>query len=549
LRLAPADAGFCVIVQGLRDQIVRLESSPVVARLAASPYGKSIRESAEARKLAQIDQELRNHLNVSWVQLRDDILGDAIVLAYTPGPPGRPEAEVGLLLVHARKPDVLAGLLDRLTEVQKKGGELVAVERREHRGQAYVVRRKKVGGEEFYFIRGSVLAFTDKEAALLSVIDRDRTAKSADGEPPLLAGRLRNLGVERDFLVWWVNPRAFDAAVAAKAATAHGTEAVLLSTFERYWKSLEGVAVSLAMKRDLTVNLAVQAKTDSLPPATRRILAEAARPSAVWASFPENALFAAAGRVPWEPAVEAGGEFLTADARRDVQDAVERTVGAILGRDVLPHLLRHFGPDWGVCVTPPEAGEKGWLPSLTAVLRLRPGGDGGPPVEQRALDGLDFAARLVVIGYNSQRTGRLRLRMEPQDGVEVRVIEGSQLPPGLQPAFAWKGGYLVLASTPEAVRRFTPPSRGSDVTPADDAEVPLIRLALQGWAGYLRTYRAPVAAYLTDAYHLPAAEADARVTRIVEGLELFDGIEVVQRTAPGRAIVTVRLKTLPRPAE
>jgi hypothetical protein len=530
----------------LRDQVARLEASPVVTRLAASPYGRSIRQSTQALEIAQLDEKFRTHLSVSWAQLRDDVLGDAVVLSYSPGPPGKPDAEVGLLLVHARKPDVLTGLLDRLTEHQKKIGELTVIERREHHGQAYVFRRKKVGGDEFYFVRGSVLAFTDKESALQTAIDRDRTARSADAEMPAIAGRLRALGLDQDFLVWWVNPRAFDAAVAAKVASARGTEAVFLRTFERYWKSVDGAAASLALRRDLTLNFAIQAKTDTLPDPARRVLAESARPSAVWASFPDNALFAAAGRVPWEPAVEAGGEFLTADTRRDVQDAVERTVGAILGREVLPHLLRHFGPDWGVCVAPPEPGDKGWLPSMTAVLRLRPGGDGAPPVEQRVLDGLDFVARLGVLGYNSQRAGQLRMRMVPQDGVEVRVIDGGQLPPGLQPAFAWKGGFLVLASSPEAVRRFVPPSRSPDAVQADDAETPLFRLALQGWAGYLRTYRVPVGAYVADAYHLSAAEADARVGRIVEGLELFDGVEVVQRTAPGRATITVRLKTLPR---
>ena len=550
LRLAPADAGFCVVVQGLRDQVARLAESPAAARLAASPYGRSIRESPEAQKLAQMDKEFRTHLNVSWAQLRDDVLGDAVVLSYTPGPPGKPEAEVGLLLVHARKPDVLTSLLDRLTDLQNKSGELTAVERREYRGQAYVLRRKKIGADEYYFIHGSVLAVTDKEAALQAAIDRDHTAKSADAEPPI-AEKLRSLGVDRDFLVWWVNPRAFDAAVAAKVASAKGAEAVFLRTFERYWKTLDGAAASLALRRDLTVNFALQAKTDALPAPARRVLADAARPSAVWSSFPENALFAAAGRVPWEPAAEVGGEFLTADARHDIQDAVERTVGAILGREVLPHLLRHFGPDWGVCIAAPEPGDKGWLPSLTAVLRLRPGGDGAPPVEQRVLDGLDFVARLGVLSYNSQRGGQLRMRMVPQDGVEVRVIDGGQLPPGLQPAFAWKGGYLVLASSPEAVRRFIPPSQSlvADATGSGDTETPLLRLALQGWAGYLRTYRNPLAAYLVDAYHLTADEADARVTRIVEGLDLFDGVEVVQRTAPGRATVTVRLKTLPRPTE
>src|SRR5215207_2656874 len=77
LRLAPADPGFCLVVQGLRDQAVRVERSPFTARLAASPYGQAVRASPEARKLAKLDEQLRTHLNVSWAQLRDDVLGDA----------------------------------------------------------------------------------------------------------------------------------------------------------------------------------------------------------------------------------------------------------------------------------------------------------------------------------------------------------------------------------------------------------------------------------------------------------------------------------------
>jgi hypothetical protein len=545
LRLVPSDAGFCVVVQGLRDQAARLEKSPAVARLAKSPYGQAVRESPEAKRLAKLDEELRQNLNVSWAQLRDDILGDAVVLAYSPGPPGKPDAEVGLLLVHARRADLLAGLFDRLNDLQTKDGKLTGLDRREHRGQPYVVRHKKDEGDEFYFLRGPVLALTDQESALKAAIDRDKDAKPVDADVSIVAGRLKSLGVERDFVIWWLNPRAFDPAVTAKAAAAHGAEGAFLRTFARYWSTLDGAAVSFTLGRDVSVNLALQAKTEALPASARKVLAETSRPSALWSSFPDNALFAAAGRVPWEPVAEAGGEFMTADAKRDVRDTIERTIGAILGKDVLPQLLRHLGPEWGLCVTPPEPGEKGWLPSLIAVLRLRPG-EGGVPVEQRVLDGLDFAARFCVLGYNSQRAGQLRLRVEPQDGVDVRVIEGNHLPPGLQPAFAWKGGYLVLASTPEAVRRFNPPSRSAELAAADGSEVPLMRLALQGWAGYLRAYRKPVAAYLADAYKVPAAEADARIDRLLQGLDLFDGVEVVQRTAPGKATITVRLKTLPR---
>jgi hypothetical protein len=546
LRLAPPDAGFCLIVQNWREQLAQLQQSPVVARLAETPYGQALKASPEAKRIADLDEHLRASLKVSWPQLRDEILGDALLLAYTPGPPGKPEAEVGLLMVHVRRPDVLAGLLDKLSAQQRKSGELVAdVEVRAHRNYPYIVLHRKEGRDEFYMLRGAMLAFADKEAAIKAVIDRDWDANPVGLDLPPVAQRLRALGVSQDFAIWWVNPRAFDAAVAAKAAKATGAEAAFLRTFERYWKTLDGVAVSLALNKEVAIKLAVQAKTENLPAPVRRLLAETSRPSALWTSFPNNALFAAAGRVPWEPAAEAGGEFLTTDARKDIQDAVERTVGAVLGgRDLLAHLLRHLGPDWGVCVTPPETGEKGWLPSLTAMLRLRPAGDGGPPVEQRVLDGLDFAARLAVLSCNTQRAGLLRLRLESQDGVEVRVIEGSPLP-GLQPAFAWKGGYLVLASTPEAVRRFVPPTKAPVGDGPPDAEVPLVRLALQGWAGYLKAYRGPVTAYIAGAYQLSRDEADGRVERLVKGLELFDAVEVVQRTAPGRAVISIRLKTLP----
>jgi hypothetical protein len=546
LRLAPSDAAFCVAVQDLSDQLQRLGRSATVARLAATPFGRAIRESPEAQKLAAFDGQLRSRLDITWQQIRDDIFGNAVLMTYTPGPPGKPEAEAGLMLIYPRRPGVLGGLITRLNDLQKKSGEITSLEQRTHRNQPYFVRHKKIGGDEFFCFRGPVLAYSDKEAAVQGVIDNDwNVMPTRDGLPPL-ATRWRSLGVERDFIIWWINPRAFDAAVAAKVADARGAEAAFLGTFERYWKAIDGITVTLNLTPDANINVTVQAKTDALPAAGRRLAEEAARPSAVWSSIPENALFAAAGRVPWDTAAEAGGEFLTADARRNVRDAVDRTAGAVLGRDVLPDLFRHLGPDWGMCVTPPESDSKGWRPTLTAALRVRPGGEGSSPIEQRVLDGLDFTARLAVLSYNSRQVAPLRMRMEPQDGVAVRVIDGGQLPPGLQPAFAWKGGYLVLASTPEAVRKFVPPSPspGNDAS-SPNAEVPLMRLALQGWATYIRNYRRQVAAYLADAYALPPADADARINRLVDALELFNGVEVVQRTAPGRATITVRLKALP----
>src|SRR4051794_4619791 len=84
LRLVPDDVGFCVVVQNLRERLAGLEQSPFAARLATTHLGRALRDAPEARKLLALDDQLRTHLHVSWAQLRDDVLGDAVVLAYTP---------------------------------------------------------------------------------------------------------------------------------------------------------------------------------------------------------------------------------------------------------------------------------------------------------------------------------------------------------------------------------------------------------------------------------------------------------------------------------
>jgi hypothetical protein len=537
LRLVPADAGFCIIVRDLRDQFDGLAKSPFAAQFAASPLGQALARSPELQRLAEFDRHLNANLKLTWAQLRDEILGDAVVLAYTPGPPGRPEKEQGLFLAHARRADLLAELFERLNEVQKKAGEVTAVEARTYRGQTYQMRRKAKDAEEFYCLRGPLLILSDKEEALTRALDRATASPSS--EPPALARRLDALGLDRSLAVCWLNPRAFVPALRKKVASAAGGEAACLATFARYWEALDGVAWSLSVEREFSVAMTAAVRPSDLPPVARRMFGEAARPSAVWAAFPKDALFIAAGRLPLQPIADAGGEFLTSDGRKEVQEALARSVGAFLGRDVLSAVLQNVGPDWGVCLAPPTSGDKSWLPTLTAVLRLRAGGT--IPVEQRVLDALDLLARLSVVTYNTHRPDQIRYRMVAQDGVDVRVLENDQgFPPGLQPAFAWKDGFLVLASSPEAVRRFRAP-KGD---PPPSAEVPLVRIALSGWTNYLRNYREPLATFLADAHGLPPGEVQKRLSHLLGTLELFDILEVTQRTGAGQAAVSVRLRTM-----
>src|SRR5207237_1707392 len=151
--------------------------------------------------------------------------GDALVLAYRPGPPDRPDEEQGLVLVRARNPKLLAALLDRVNAVQKESGELERLEACTHRGQTYY-RRVDHKGTNYYFLRGPVLALAPHEAILRQALDQYQDAPAAAAPP--LATRFRRLGVDRPLAALLVNPRAFDAALARQVAGAQGAQAVAL---------------------------------------------------------------------------------------------------------------------------------------------------------------------------------------------------------------------------------------------------------------------------------------------------------------------------------
>src|SRR5262249_27747245 len=194
------DLGFCLVVTDLRGQSEKLQQTPWLKALLASPLGKMLAESPELKHLDRIDAFLRLQLNASWRQLRDDLLGDAVVFAYRPGLPQQREREQGLALVRARDDALLARVIERINDDQKKSGELKSLEARVHKGVRYF-RRAEARGDRFYWVSGPLFAYTGEETLLRRVIDLHRGPPA----PPALAERLRDLGADRALAVLWIN--------------------------------------------------------------------------------------------------------------------------------------------------------------------------------------------------------------------------------------------------------------------------------------------------------------------------------------------------------
>ncbi|MFN4257765.1 MAG: hypothetical protein ACK4RK_00575 [Gemmataceae bacterium] len=539
LRLVPADVGFCLVVRDLRGHAETLADAPFVERLRAAPLAAVVTQTAEWQRFTELHRDIKTHLHIDARQLRDDILGDAVVMVYRPGPPDQPDHEQGLLLLHARRPELLDRLLTRLNDVQVQAGDIQEIQTRDFQGVRYVRRVKPNGESEYYCRRGPVLAFATREEMLRQVIDRLRASQDKD-QPPPLAEKLRRLVGEKYLAALWINPRAFDAELAQNLEAAEGGEAAFLKTFLVYWKALEGAALFVRLDHDVQVGLAAQVQTETLPESARRFLATASQPSVLWGNIPDDALLTVSSRVDIAALVDLVREFLPPSARQAVRNAVERSAGAALGKDVGNDVVPALGPDWGLCLLPPTD-DKAWIPQAWLALGVRPS-DTEPPVGQALLTALNSLAMLAVFDYNHKHAdAAMSLRSLRQEDVEIRYLVNDQRwPPGVQPAFALKQGYLLLANSPEAIRRF----HAGATDPPAAAEVPLLRLSLRGLRLYLEQRRAQLIDHLMAREGLTKPGAELRLRLLLSGLQIFDRLEIQQHSQPGQVRFIARFGNL-----
>src|SRR5262249_48792819 len=147
----------------------------------------------------------------------------------------------------------------------EKLGNIGERQAREHNGFRYVCCVEKGGAKtSFYHLNGPLLLFTSQEDMLRQALDAGRSVGPGNEAP--LTKKFREVGAEKALVALWVNPRALDAEVAAKAAAAAGDLAPVLRHVAACWQALDGVAVWVKLERDLAVGLAVQARTEKLPP-------------------------------------------------------------------------------------------------------------------------------------------------------------------------------------------------------------------------------------------------------------------------------------------
>ena len=528
LRLAPSDFALVVVVQNLRDHLAAINDSPFASWLPTTPLGKQFLGSADLKNFTAATNPLFAMLGITPTDIVHDVVGDAIVFAYTPAAPD----ERSVILMRPRKPEVLQRLLDRINTGQTSSKELKALVERRHAGATYSERQKSDGSSEFYCFCGGAFAFSKSEDEIKSVIDRDKAARTA---PPALVARMTKLGVADAAVAVMVNPRPLDAELATKVKNAKPADRPFLSKFAEVWAGTEVAALYLSIGTGAELGVSFQFHSEKLPAGTRVWLVGDRAPSAVWAAIPDDALFAAAGRVKATDILALIAAIAPADEKKGPRETIEQTLGPIVGRDKLPLVLDAIGPDWGVWMTAPARESKTTVPVITASVKVQNGQD----TTRALLQTLEYGFQTGRIAYNASHKDQLELRDETDGDTVIKFLAGEALPAGFRPCFALKSGYLIVSSSPAAIKAFKAPT----AEPKAGGDVPLARFNAIAAREYLAA-RGPALASVLSA--TGAGEEKALVDQfgsLAMLLEPVEKLELIARGSPSGLKIALRLKT------
>ncbi len=522
LSLLPDDFAVCVAMHDLRGQSASWQSSDWFTTFRKSPLGKTLFEAPELKQFDRWQTDLKKHFDLDWPALRDDILGDNVLFVFSPGAANKRDDDHGLLLLHVARPQQLALFIDKLNDLQKKSGELKELTPVKHKEITYF-RRERTGKTHFYLLHDSLAAISSEESRIRSVIDKHALAV----KETVWTKRFQKAAAEQAFVTMCINPREIKPDFVQAGKKDDGLPG--------YWQALDGIFVTFAIKDDAAVRISIQVDTERLPKWTRSVFTQRATPSDLWQRFPEASIVTIAGRTDIAGTMDALKLLLPEKERKNVGGDLQRGIGAILGLDLFKDVLPNIGPDWGGCMLPAKDAQH--LPQTLIAVAVKPGTK-DPPVDQSLFNALQLFASLSILNHNKKNPDPILLQTMMQDKVEVKYLSNAKLfPPGLQPACALKDGFLLLGSSPDAIRTF----RKRDTKPDATEETPLLRVSTRELAKLLRQREDEIVTNLQQRHAMPDREAKQNLQSVTSLLDMFERVTISQNAEAGQANWTLRL--------
>jgi hypothetical protein len=287
----------------------------------------------------------------------------------------------------------------------------------------------------------------------------------------------------------------------------------------------------------LEAGVSLQFQPNKIPAAAKGWLTGPRRSAAIWKAVPDNALFAVAGQFKAAELIDTIGSLAPAAGANPLKTAVDQFLGPVFGKDKLPHVLEALGPQWAVWIEPP-ASSSGFLPIAVAVAQIDASGPKGKLAAREIARAVGFGFNTFRVGYNSGHADQIEL-VETEDGdtVITSLVNDKGFPPGFRPSYAFKSGYLLVATSPDAIKRFQEPKAASP-----GAEAMFARFSGAATREYLQMHREKLAKFLAAAGHGEEKELLKQFEQIATVLELIDRVELLTRGDETGLRLAVRVK-------
>ncbi len=444
LRLVPPDAGLTLSMVDLRGHAREISGSPLARAFWALPAVKEWRASDAGRKFDRAREHIERTLGAPVTTIRDDLLGDAVILSLHLNQGAPPESARGLLLARVRDKALLTRLIDLGS--QAGGAEVAESGSGESR---YSVRKFPRGGKETDYFRlfdDGTFAWSNSEALIRDVLGRRAgTVKPGLGDDPRFR-KVRAGLPARSLVAVHLDP-AFAARVLESAPRSAGPgDDRAMESLGRYLRTVEGVGLALEWRNGILLHVHETYDPKGLDDRLVRWAKAGATPESLARRIPETAIASAAAAVDLATVCDALVELLAPADRPRLDMVFEALRGVLLGRDLRAEVLPRLGPAAVAYIEAPSSGSI-WPPVVGAV-ELRD--DGG---ERSIASALDNALRTLLCLYAlDPKHGATGVRVESRRAGTLRVTTLGG--PNSPFAYGLGADCLVVGTSADAVARF-----------------------------------------------------------------------------------------------
>jgi hypothetical protein len=577
VKLVGRDAGLCVEIPRLEDTVTAFERGEFFQRLQRSRIYADWQSGSEYRHARGIVSVIESFTGKSFRQFFHDMFGRAVVVAVyaEPGP-----AMSAIMLTETSSREALDGVIEGWNRAEPQQTEPI-----EFAGQTYYKRTCAAKGGSgalvlYYCKLDRTLMLTDREEWIRRSLTLARAPGPGDsllGLPAYQAARKALQGGQAARA--YVNPRAWDsvlgfshdaaAPAAGTANTAHAPASALARAFEAAWRRCEWLAFGLQVDRGIVVEAVARYSMDGISERGRQWIRSMSGPAEFLRLVPHDALVAVAGRQAFGDLLKQLAPPESKEPDGGIWDSLRQiSRGLLLGLDPFEDVLPAFRENFGGYIAPRKDSKPDELP-LDGVIgaelpppdtTIAPHGSPAvpansnsaaerPPSFRDALDnGLNIGLNLAAAYFNMHSTGKPAVvRTENTGSTRTRWIDS--LGP-YKPAYSLTSRFLVLATSPQAVRDFisreaasqsrtVPPSIESLAKRYFPQENQVIYIDTAGIRRFLIEHGQQLVQHASRVRSISPADANEILTHFLDVASLFDVVFAAGRIGEGSARLVV----------